>query len=107
MTSVLEKGEVGTETQTGGTPCEEAGGDEGDASTSQGMAGPAGGVRSGEKRGQSLTEEPARLHRFTAGCGLQTWEATHFHCSLLEARSALLPRPQEKNAAPIQSLSRL
>ena len=65
MTGVLEKGEVGTETQTGGTPCEEAGGDESDASTSQGMAVPAGGVRSWGEAGDSPSQESQPgCHRF-------------------------------------------
>ena len=63
MTGVLEKAEMGTQTQTGGTPCEDAGGDKGDASRSQGVAVTAGGEQSlGERQGTaSLTGEPARL----------------------------------------------
>lgn len=63
MSRVLEKGEIGTQTQKSRTPCEDAGRDQGGASPSQGMAVIAGRQPEADKkliergRGQSPSQE--------------------------------------------------
>lgn len=67
MNGVLEKGEIGAQTQKSRTPCEDAGRDQGGASPSQGMAVIAGRQSEADQERQG-TESPSQENQPSCHC---------------------------------------